>query len=49
LVSRRIGTNDPGGTRNVWRTRSHRPRHLDFRRLARSTTTLIYSHVIVRL
>jgi hypothetical protein len=43
----RVGTNDPGGACNVWRTRSYRPRHLDFRRLFRGTTTLIYSQLIV--
>jgi hypothetical protein len=48
----RIGADDPGEVGNVPWTRSYRPRHLDFCRLARSTAAaLIYVHVtvIVRL
>jgi hypothetical protein len=47
----RIGADDLGGIGNVPWTGSYRPRHLDFCRLARSTTALIYVQVtvIVRL
>jgi hypothetical protein len=47
----RIGADDPGEVGNVPWTRSYRPRHLDFCRLARGTAALIYVHVtvIVRL
>jgi hypothetical protein len=47
----RIGADDPGGIGHVPWTRSYRSRHLDFCRLARSITGLIYVHVtlIVRL
>jgi len=47
----RIGADDPGGVGNVPWTRSYRPRHLDFCRLARNTAALIYVlvTVIVRL
>jgi hypothetical protein len=47
----RIGADDPGEVGNVPWTRSYRPRHLDFCRLARDTAALIYVHVtvIVRL
>jgi hypothetical protein len=35
-----IGADDPGGVGNVPWTRSYRPRHLDFCRLARRTATV---------
>src|SRR5712671_4416999 len=46
-----IGADDPGGVGNLPWTRSYRPHHLDFCRLARSTAALIDVHVtvIVRL
>jgi len=46
-----IGADDPGEVGNVRWTRSYRPRHLDFCRLARGAAALIYVHVtvIVRL
>jgi hypothetical protein len=47
----RIGADDPGGVGDVPRSRSDRPRYLDFRRLAGRTAALIHVHmtVIVRL
>src|SRR5258708_7363381 len=44
-----IGADDPGGIGNVPWTRSYRPRHLDFCRLARNTPALICVQLTVLL